>query len=242
LADDPSTQHDRFAPRRVKQGGATRHIRPQDKTGGDQTRRPSTSLLRDEVPLLFLPSNRRSRGAVELRTAAARVEHARPSAGGTQVSSPRSERVLTVVVKTRRSLRPVEVRATGRCRAQAGPLGASGAVDSAVGSRACTAHQSSTGAGASRLSSRDVPGGRERLVSSVSTDGSARLQITRCRALPTVFGDGGVRRRVRRGAGTYLRPRLTGGNRSVVRNRGAALRSRRGLRQGCADYETAEDK
>jgi hypothetical protein len=63
------------------------------------------------VLLLFLPSNQRSRGAVELRIAAARVEHARPSGGGTQVSSPRSERALTVVVKTRRSLKPVEVRA-----------------------------------------------------------------------------------------------------------------------------------
>ena len=141
--------------------------------------------------LLFLPSNRRSRGAAELRIAAVRVEHARPSGGGTQVSSPRSERALTVVVKTRRSLKPVEVRATGRCRAHAGPPGASHAVERSVGSRACVAHQSSTGAGASRLSSRDVLRGRERLVSSVSTDGSARLQIARCRTLPTVLGDGG---------------------------------------------------
>jgi len=194
------------------------------------------------VLLLFLPSNRRLCGAVQVRIAAARVEHARSSGGGTQVSSPRAERALTIVAKTRRSPQAVEVRATGCCRAHAGPPGASRTVESSSGSRACVAHQSSVGAGASRVSCSDVPRGRERLVSSVSTDGSARLQLARCRALPTALGDGGVPRRVRRGVGTYLRPRLAGGDRSVVRSRGAALRSRRALRQGGADYKAAEDK
>ena len=174
----------------------------------------------------------------ELRIAAARVQHARPGGGGTQVSSAPSERALTVLVKTRRPANPLEVRATGRCRAHAGSLGASRAVESSVGSRACVAHHSSTGAGASRLSSGDGPRGRERLPSSVSTDGSARLQVARCRALPTALGDGGVCRCVRRGCGTYLSPRLVGGNRSVIEAERRSAKSQRSApelcrRQGC---------
>jgi hypothetical protein len=44
----------------------------------------------------FLPFDHRPRGAVELRVTAAQIEHARPSGGKTQVSSPRAQRALTV--------------------------------------------------------------------------------------------------------------------------------------------------
>src|SRR5580698_8833422 len=101
--------------------------------------------------LLSLPSNRHSRGAVELRIAASRTEHARPSGRGVQATFPRSERALIVLVKTRRSPNPVEVGTAGRCRARAEPLGAGRAVDSSVGDRACVAHHSITGTRASRL-------------------------------------------------------------------------------------------
>jgi len=85
-------------PVREKTGGvelAARALHPEGM-------RRAAAFLRSELPLPW-------------RIAAARVEHARLGGGGTQVSSPRSERALTVVVKTRRSLNPVEVRATGCC-------------------------------------------------------------------------------------------------------------------------------
>ena len=167
---------------------------------------PVYFIRRNNVPLLFLPSNHPSRCPVELRVAAARVEPARPSGEVTQVSSSRSERALTLVVKTCRSLKPVDARATGRCRTNAGPPGAPRAVESSVGSRSCSAHRSFAVANASRLSPGDVPRGCERLVSSVSTDGCARLRVARYPRLPTVVGDIGICRRVRRGARTCLRP------------------------------------